>query len=63
MRIIYLKERQDTSVVCFLHSLKEKLGKSYCILKASRLTSICIHREKATSVLKVIFFIDDSDKK
>ena len=60
---IYIsKGATDTSRVCFLYSLEEKLGKNYCILKASGLATICIHNEKASSILKETSVIDDLDK-
>ena len=50
MRFISLKKQgvTVTSPVCFLYSLEEKLGKTYCILKDVGLAAICIHKEKAT---------------
>ena len=60
---IYIsKGATDTSRVCFLYSLGEKLGKNYCILKASGLATICIHNEKASSIFKETSVIDDLDK-
>ena len=60
---IYIsKGATDTSRVCFLYSLEEKLGKNYCILKASGLATICIHNEKASSIFKETSVIDDLDK-
>ena len=60
--IYIFKGATDTSCVRFLYTLEEKLGKSYYILKASRLAAICIHKEKATSIFKVTSIIDDPDE-
>ena len=42
--------------------MEEKLDKNYCILKASGLATICIHKEKAASVFKITSVKDDLDK-
>ena len=56
------KGATGTCHVCFLDSLEKNLGKSYCILKASGLAAICIHKERAASIFKVTSVIDNPDK-
>ena len=60
---IYIsKGATGTSRVCFPCSLKEKLSKNYCILKASGLAASCICEEKAASIFKVTSVIDGPDE-
>ena len=60
---IYIsKGATDTSRVHFLYTLEEKLGKNYCVLKASGLAAICIHKEMATSIFKVTSVTHDTDE-
>ena len=61
-KIYISKGARDTSHIRFLHTLKEKLGKNYCILQASGLAAICIHKGKVTSIFKLISVTDDPDE-
>ena len=61
-KIYISKGATYTSRVRCIYTSEEKLGKNYCILQASGLEAICIHKEKVTLIFKVTSVTDDPDK-